>query len=248
MASRNLLVNTGNILSLSDLKRKAGQNPSEELIEALKITLNEPRSKYDTLNTISCNENLSLTDIERNELKISVKVFIPQANKKALGEALDQVLTSLDAGSLESVVISYDTIGKTPEDILSALKQLWPVLEHYVQEGTISGAGVSDVDTDVFVQLHEWAADVKPNIVQINLASCCVVPPALQEFTKKNFIQLLTHSDPCQLLPPEAISEVFGPETTLSWVARYQVHVKCRGVLASKGYLVSLRKEKLTSG
>lgn len=37
---------------------------------------------------------------------------------------------------------------------------------------------------------------VKPNIIQINLATCCVVPPALQEFTKQNDIQLLTHSDP----------------------------------------------------
>lgn len=39
---------------------------------------------------------------------------------------------------------------------------------------------------------------MKPNIVQINLAMCCVVPPALQTFTKENDIQLLTHSDPCR--------------------------------------------------
>lgn len=48
---------------------------------------------------------------------------------------------------------------------------------------------------------------VKPNIIQINLATCCVVPPALQEFTKQNDIQLLTHSDPdrkyfCNIFPP----------------------------------------------
>lgn len=42
------------------------------------------------LTQISCNENLSLTDVESTELKISVKVFIPQANKKALCEALEQ--------------------------------------------------------------------------------------------------------------------------------------------------------------
>ncbi|KAJ8870391.1 hypothetical protein PR048_029412 [Dryococelus australis] len=37
---------------------------------------------------------------------------------------------------------------------------------------------------------------VKPSIIQINLATCCVVPPALQEFTKDHNVQLLTHSDP----------------------------------------------------
>lgn len=37
---------------------------------------------------------------------------------------------------------------------------------------------------------------IKPNIVQISLATCCVVPPALQTFTKENDVQLLTHSDP----------------------------------------------------
>lgn len=37
---------------------------------------------------------------------------------------------------------------------------------------------------------------VKPSIIQINLSSCCVVPPALQEFTKQNDVQLLTHNDP----------------------------------------------------
>lgn len=47
---------------------------------------------------------------------------------------------------------------------------------------------------------------VKPNIVQINLATCCVVPPALQEFTKENDIQLLTHSDPSgEYLPIKTI-------------------------------------------
>jgi hypothetical protein len=37
---------------------------------------------------------------------------------------------------------------------------------------------------------------VKPCIVQINLATCCVVPPDLQEYAKLNDILLLTHNDP----------------------------------------------------
>lgn len=41
-----------------------------------------------------------------------------------------------------------------------------------------------------------------------------------------------------EILPTEAIDDVFGTDATLHWVARYQVHIKSRGVLASKGYLV----------
>lgn len=37
---------------------------------------------------------------------------------------------------------------------------------------------------------------VKPIINQVNLASCCVMPPDMIEFAKLNDIQLLTHNDP----------------------------------------------------
>ncbi|KAL1115101.1 hypothetical protein AAG570_007132 [Ranatra chinensis] len=85
---------------------------------------------------------------------------------------------------------------------------------------------------------------VKPSIVQINLASCCVVPPQLQEFAKQHEVQLLTHNDPKELLPPGALGEVCSVgRVRLDWAARFQSHVKCRGVLATKGYLVCLRME-----
>lgn len=37
---------------------------------------------------------------------------------------------------------------------------------------------------------------VKPSSNQVNLASCCVMPPDLTAFAKEFDIQLLTHSDP----------------------------------------------------
>lgn len=110
---------------------------------------------------------------------------------------------------------------------------------------------------------------MKPSIVQVNLATCCVVPPALQEFSKQNDIQLNTTSDPAgnsvhqgfvstfdtsiltfqknncflfvaDILPKDMLKQVLEPSLpfNLVWVFRYQVQVKCRGVLASKGYVV----------
>lgn len=40
------------------------------------------------------------------------------------------------------------------------------------------------------------------------------------------------------ILPKESLTEFFGDSAELNWVARYQVHLRCRGVLSSKGYLV----------
>lgn len=83
--------------------------------------------------------------------------------------------------------------------------------------GKLSSVGLSDVNTNEFIDLFQWAnvklylffnvfyyiyfilfllKQVKPNIVQISLATCCIVPPALQTFTKENDVQLLTHNDP----------------------------------------------------
>ena len=37
---------------------------------------------------------------------------------------------------------------------------------------------------------------VKPCVAQINMNTCCTVPPEMQEFAKEHDIQLLTHNDP----------------------------------------------------
>lgn len=49
---------------------------------------------------------------------------------------------------------------------------------------------------------------VKPSSNQVNLASCCVMPPDLTAFAKEFDIQLLTHNDPKgEVLGVEASSE-----------------------------------------
>ncbi|XP_046739860.1 glutamate--cysteine ligase regulatory subunit [Diprion similis] len=240
MLSHNILINTGNILSLNEVKKKAGQNPSDELIETLKITLADFENLDNASTKAIGRDDASVKDLDRKELKITVKVFISSPKSESLKEALDQVLNVLQTDSIEALVIAYSKPEST-DDILTSLKSLWTLIEEYIKLGKLSSVGVSDVDTDVFIQLFQWA-NTKPNIVQINLATCCVVPPALQVFTKENDVQLLTHSDPNQILPKAALYNVFGKNVNLHWVTRYQVHVKCRGVLSTKGYLVYINK------
>lgn len=52
-----------------------------------------------------------------------------------------------------------------------------------------------------------------------------------------------------EILPHSCLAEVFGGQTELKqkipkleWMIRYLTHVKCRGVLASKGYIVCLKR------
>jgi len=34
---------------------------------------------------------------------------------------------------------------------------VWQVLEGFVEKGTLQSIGVSDVDTELFIELHKWA-------------------------------------------------------------------------------------------
>ncbi|KAG5313948.1 GSH0 ligase, partial [Acromyrmex insinuator] len=256
MLSHNLFINTGNILSLSEAKQKASQNSTDELIETLKIILNGEKSKGDDKTIINGKKDTSLQDVDRKDLKITVKVFISSPDVNSLKEALDQAFETLHTDTIESLVIAYKS-AESPEDILSSLKKIWSVVEEYVKVDKLCSVGLSDINTNTFIELFQWA-DIKPNIVQINLATCCVVPPALQEFTKENDIQLLTHSDPCrvfyfsiflllEILPQEVLENIFGSTAYLYWLIRYQIHLKCRGILSSKGYLLRINKSNVKS-
>lgn len=243
MLSHSLFVNTGNILSLSEARQKASQNSTDELIETLKIVLNNEQNKGDDTTVINGKTDTSLQDVDRKDLKITVKVFISSPDVDSLKEALDQTLETLRTDTIESLVIAYKS-AEGPEEMLSPLKKIWSVVEEYVKVDKLSSVGLSDINTNTFIELFQWA-NIKPNIVQINLATCCVVPPALQEFTKENDIQLLTHSDPCQILPQEVLENIFGTTAYLHWLIRYQIHLKCRGILSSKGYLLRINKSNV---
>lgn len=241
MLSQNILVRTGNILSLNEAKTKTSQNPTDELIGTLKIVLRDNEGSGENPVIIQGVEDNALKDINREDVKITAKVFISSPDVNLLKEAIDQVCNSLNINAIESLVIAYS--GKEDsEDILASLKRLWIGVEEYVKIGKLSSIGLSDVNTNVFIDLFEWA-NIKPNIVQISLATCCVVPPALQAFTKENDIQLLTHNDPGQILPQEDLNGIFNANSSLYWVTRYQIHLKCRGILSSKGYLVYVNKQ-----
>ncbi|CAH0596975.1 unnamed protein product [Chrysodeixis includens] len=320
-SASKVTINTGNVLNLIDIKKKAGQNVTEELSESIKLTLSEwgtqnklpiqngvgpptghPQTSqhgtdYMVVSASSAPKaeavinitrphddvQMKMAEEERKNLKIGVKIFINEDSTSALTECLENVFTALHTAYIDNVILAYnpdilhrddgtdDTNIKTPyvtkaspismgsnvrmssteveadneadarkcEAILPGIKIMWAVLEEFVKEGRVHQLGVADVGGGCLRKLHAWAR-VRPSIAQINLASCCVVPPSLHAFCRANDVQLLTHADPPDLLSiaaPKTLSDAGVGCNSLDWCARYQVHIKCRGVLALKGYV-----------
>lgn len=246
---KKCIINTGNILSLNDITRKSGQNPTEELIEAINITVKEFKS-----NNVAPTENGNKLVIHRTsddlktkmneqslaDLKIGLKIFLNSDNNDLIHEAIEEGFDVLKVPSVHNVILQYkkDKPSEAGDDI-SSLKKIWSTLEEYVQKEKICQIGLADVEENTFRNVFEWA-EIKPSIIQINLATCCVVPPTLQQFCKDNDVQLLTHSDSTEILPKSAITDSLGVELNIKWITRFLVHIKCRGVLCTKGYVVGL--------
>lgn len=102
----------------------------------------------------------------------------------------------LQVNVIHDVIITFkQEQSEDRKDNLDQIKNVWRILENFVLEEKIKQIGVADVEENTFRALYEWA-NVKPSIIQINLATCCVVPPSLQAFCKEKDLKLLTHSDP----------------------------------------------------
>lgn len=54
------------------------------------------------------------------------------------------------------MVIAYLS-KENPEELLASLKHLWTGVEEYVKIGKLSSVGLSDVNTNVFIDLFQWA-------------------------------------------------------------------------------------------
>lgn len=124
---------------------------------------------------------------------------------------------------------------------------LWNTLSNMK---SIKSLGLCDVETDIFKTIYN-EVQIKPKNVQVNLKSCCVVPPELKEFANVNNIRLLTHSDSPEFLGDAFCAEIndrtengkVNEKWKPLWIIRFQVFKKMRGVLQDKRYMIALEKD-----
>lgn len=250
---KEIRLETGNMLNMNNIMLRVWQSPVDEMVECLKIVTKdcvEPQfNEVDGLLKVgplkTSSELSNSFDVEdKKDLKTNVKVFLANTSKETLTNALDGAILALETDVIDSVVLACPCPeGPMSEKSLPSLQELWRVLEDFVERKKILSVGLSNIDPQLFISLYNWAK-IKPSIVQVNLATCCVVPPALQEFSKQNDIQLNTTSDPADILPKDSLQQILDKSLpfSLNWVLRFQVQVKCRGVLARKGYIVDCQR------
>jgi len=217
----------------------------------------------------------------RDSYDVTVKLFflpgIPSSRRcKHTREAIDLVLKELGIENIDLLIVSYPGVtfdADDEEDVsadedesadsdesegLDAQVRTWQVLESLHDQGVISQLGVSEFSSQ---RLSKFLPEVhvRPTVDQINVKDCCVVPKSLIMYAKENKIELLTHADCMDILPPGTTRELLGPgkdgagilaanaevgpeqsglkgDIEPQWVVKYTAVVKNRGVIENKGY------------
>lgn len=244
-----LIIDTGNIMTLKELQRKTTQTPTDELVESSAYTLKEWMNsspinvkQTDVLEYVN---KAKINQDDRQNLKITVKIFLSESKPSYLTNALERTMSHLGVNMIDSLIVSVENSQIT----LLQIQPLWTVLEDFVLKEKLGTIGFSDLDTNLLRNLYEWAK-IKPSINQVNLESCCVMPPEMIQFAKENDIQLLTHSDPKDILPHDKVLKIFKESSKeidpklwcMQWITRYSVMVKGRGIIRSKGFILCLSK------
>uniref|UniRef100_A0A6I8NS45 Glutamate--cysteine ligase regulatory subunit n=1 Tax=Ornithorhynchus anatinus TaxID=9258 RepID=A0A6I8NS45_ORNAN len=158
---------------------------TEELPDALECTVSQAVEK--------------INPDEREEMKVTAKLFIVGSNTSSIKDSVDIACSVLGIAQLDSVIVASPPVEDGVSLSLEHLQPYWEELENLVQNKKIVTIGTSDLDKTQLEELYQWA-QVKPSSNQVNLASCCVMPPDLTAFAKEFDIQLLTHNDPKELL------------------------------------------------
>uniref|UniRef100_A0A914DKQ3 GCS light chain n=1 Tax=Acrobeloides nanus TaxID=290746 RepID=A0A914DKQ3_9BILA len=230
-------LHTGNINNYMELKIKRFKNSAEELITCLDLQF--PLLKADLAvseqGMVLLSDREDATTYERNDLKITLKVFLQEFDISHIENAIEATIAQLETDNIEQLIIAFprpeneDDDTEVDKEWLVQVLNIWSELEKIVASGKVTSLGVADFN---LVQLRALCqeANMKPCIDHFNIEGCCVVPPELQAYAKDQEIQLLTHNDP----HPFPLADVFKTFCTLNasapvcsrtfepiWAARY---------------------------
>ncbi|XP_076823414.1 glutamate--cysteine ligase regulatory subunit-like [Clavelina lepadiformis] len=273
-------IHSGNIINWNMLKKHrfhTSMTSSDELMDALHSAIQswirgiaiDPVNMPEPQNAINISNRELETPIDpdqREKLKLSVKLFLCDWRPNIIRRAVDKVIQNLDVQRIDSLIVSFPVMPPSTNTILensnispvaadlNKIKPIWKEMQSVVDSGHVSKIGVSDFDQAGLELLHNWAR-IKPSINQISLNNCCAVPTDLIQYSREEKVELLTHSDPPEILSArnfqsfmsESTQDIDATNWTPSFIARYSVLVRNRGIVHSKGYITSAERQSLTS-
>lgn len=224
----------------------------------------------------------------QSSYKITVKLFylpgIPPSRRCAhTKQAISLVLKELGVECIDLLIVSYPGISFDADDDgdseascteedgsavgdegvhgMEAMVRAWRVLEDFHERGIIDKLGVSEFSSDRLAKFLPQTK-IRPSKDQINVKDCCVVPRSLIMYAAQEKIELLTHNDCTDILPPGTIRELLVPgdegagvlaatadaddgglkgNIEPQWVIKYTAVVEDRGVIENKGYFAMVQ-------
>ncbi|CAF3671140.1 unnamed protein product [Rotaria sp. Silwood1] len=272
-----ILFYTGNTLASLKLMKKTNKTITEEIIEYISTVLQTMRLEMDEKQfqnetyvkflpisdetPITNNYSTAGSDTEqltREDLKFSVKIFLRSLDPEVLSHTIDTgfvyisikrgILNELNENYLESIMISLSNFGV--QITLNDFLPLWRVIEDYIDKKKILSAGVCDFMLPLLSDLYD-ACKHKPYANQINLGVCCSIPEELNKYVKEHNIQLLTHSDPIEVINETDFQEVIRKYCheydSINWkplsIVRYNSVITNRGIIKTKGFFIYAKRE-----
>lgn len=172
---------------------------------------------------------------ERSDYDITVKLFfLPNTTASERShhteEAIDMVLRELHISSIDLLIgsfagVSFDADDEedpdsdpdpsekpshsTEPDESDSITETWRAFERLHAKGIVLQIGLAEFGSE---RLKKFLprTQVRPSVDQINVRDCCVVPRSLILYAKQEKIELLTHNDCTNILPPGTLRELLG--------------------------------------
>ncbi|CAO3566500.1 unnamed protein product [Mortierella alpina] len=263
---------TGTTGQLNTSLKKSNQELVSAVQETLLYSLNTARVKGDTI-TITDETSLEPLEGERSSYEITVKMFYlsSPASASAAGTPLSVEQLSVAIANLESALgiseikldhfilslpnqtfdendLDASEIVAFQHQVETSLLPLWRKLSELRAQGRIGRLGVAEFSKqqlEVLKQAVQREQLALPEVDQVNLQDCCVLPKDLISYAKEEGIELLTHGDSTDILPQETFQSLLEPYLPAAvrllkpnFVLKYSAFITCRGLITKKGYIV----------
>ncbi|KAF8941367.1 hypothetical protein EDD21DRAFT_391915 [Dissophora ornata] len=161
---------------------------------------------------------------------------------------LDHFILALPNQAFDENGMDESEVEAFTQEIQTAVLPVWQKLSELRQAGKIGRLGVAEFSKqqlEILKRISNEAELVAPEVNQVNLQDCCVLPKDLISYAKEEGIELLTHGDATNILPEDTFAALLKPHLpvaatslTPNFVLKYSAFITCRGLITKKGYIV----------
>ena len=158
---------------------------------------------------------------------------------------LDHFILALPNQTFDENGMDESEVEAFTQEIQTTVLPVWQKLSELRQAGRIGRLGVTEFSKqqlEILKRISKEAQLVSPEVNQVNLQDCCVLPKDLISYAKEEGIELLTHGDATNILPRDTFEALLKPylpvaatSLTPNFVLKYSVFITCRGLVAKKG-------------